>query len=76
MIQKQYYLGGAYMEERRKRRPRRDNSIRTKCPFCGGEVDMYDRNSKYIIRENKYLQKTKQYFHITCYQKFYNGEDI
>lgn len=51
--------------------------IRQNCPFCGRTVDITDKDTDSFIRENKYLQKARQYFHKTCYQKFYNiGEEI
>ena len=43
-----------------------------RCPFCGRHVDLYDADTDFIIRENKYLQKSRQYFHKTCFQRFYS----
>ena len=47
-----------------------------KCPFCGRPVCIDDKDTDSFIRENKYLQKARQYYHKTCYQKFYSGEKI
>ena len=51
--------------------------VTDKCPFCGRKVDKNDVNADSIVRENKYLQKSRQYFHTTCFQKFYSvrGDD-
>ena len=46
--------------------------VTDKCPFCGRKVDKTDVNADSIVRENKYLQKSRQYFHKTCFQKFYS----
>lgn len=50
--------------------------VRQNCPFCGRVVDMADKDADSFIRENKYLQKATQYFHKTCYQKFYSSGEI
>ena len=56
---------------------KRKTPVRQNCPFCGRAVDITDKDTDSFIRENKYLQKARQYFHKTCYQKFYNiGEEI
>lgn len=49
--------------------------IKQTCPFCG-RVVLADKDADSFIRENKYLQKARQYFHKSCYQKFYSSGDI
>lgn len=42
------------------------------CPFCGKTVDVRDVDADFMIRDNQYLKEKKQYFHKTCYQRFYS----
>lgn len=60
-----------------KRVRRKNIKNRINCPFCGRSVDLNDTDTDFIIRENKYLQKSRQYFHKTCFQRFYSvrGDD-
>lgn len=51
---------------------RKKIKCRLNCPFCGRGVDLNDADTDFIIRENKYLQKSRQYFHKTCFQRFYS----
>ena len=46
------------------------------CPFCGKMVDKTSEDCSSMVRENKYLDRKIQYFHKSCYQKFYSGEKI
>lgn len=46
------------------------------CPFCGRLVDKNSNDCGSMIRESRYLDKTTQYFHKSCYQKFYSGEKV
>ena len=55
---------------------KRKTPVRQNCPFCGRAVDITDKDTDSIIRENKCLQKARRYFHKSCYQKFYSSGDI
>lgn len=46
--------------------------ISMSCPFCGRKVDVGDSDSEFMVRKHEYLRDKKQYFHKTCYQKFYS----
>ena len=46
--------------------------VSASCPFCGRVVDKNDADADFMIRNNKYLREKEQYYHKTCYQKFYS----
>ena len=52
-------------------RPRKVK-VSMSCPFCGREVKKEDPDSDFMVRKHEYLREKKQYFHKTCFQRFYS----